>query len=282
MSNVAAPPSAGAFSVQTAPLSINGQTLAGGVGINYDLGPSVAGQTAQAFSFINQQNQMDQAFLGQTITQGQNYFQAQTTPITAGIAQAVQASAAAQPSVNQAILATFQGSSPQPGGGAGGFASTLLSSFSSLIKRLSNTQAQLSNNSLAIIQSNNQASIASSNASAHSGGGGGGCYITTAICELEDKPDDCDELRALRAWRDQVLCRIEGGRDLIARYYREAPAIVAGIMARADRRQVLEHLRAAFLNDALIAVRNGQDEAALGIYCRMCDFARRYAETHAS
>ena len=36
------------------------------------------------------------------------------------------------------------------------------------------------------------------------------CFITTAVCEEEGKPDDCEELTAFRAFRDGYLksCRL--------------------------------------------------------------------------
>lgn len=54
------------------------------------------------------------------------------------------------------------------------------------------------------------------------------CFITTATCMSEGKPDDCRELTAFRAFRDGWLTE-HGGEDLIAEYYEKAPAIVTCI-----------------------------------------------------
>lgn len=54
------------------------------------------------------------------------------------------------------------------------------------------------------------------------------CFITTATCEHEGKPDDCAELTAFRAFRDGWLTE-NGGEALIAEYYDVAPGIVACI-----------------------------------------------------
>ncbi|MBQ6430741.1 MAG: hypothetical protein IJJ99_02535 [Oscillospiraceae bacterium] len=54
------------------------------------------------------------------------------------------------------------------------------------------------------------------------------CFITTATCAHEGKPDDCAELTAFRAFRDGWLTE-HGGKDLIAAYYENAPGIVACI-----------------------------------------------------
>lgn len=54
------------------------------------------------------------------------------------------------------------------------------------------------------------------------------CFITTATCRYEGKPDDCAELTAFRAFRDGWLMA-HGGEALIAEYYEKAPGIVACI-----------------------------------------------------
>ena len=54
------------------------------------------------------------------------------------------------------------------------------------------------------------------------------CFITTATCEHEGKPDDCAELTAFRAFRDGWLTE-HGGEALIEEYYDIAPGIVACI-----------------------------------------------------
>ncbi len=59
------------------------------------------------------------------------------------------------------------------------------------------------------------------------------CFITTAVCELDGKPDDCAELTAFRAFRDGWLSETEAGRALVDEYYEIAPSIVQ-IMTRCD------------------------------------------------
>jgi hypothetical protein len=64
--------------------------------------------------------------------------------------------------------------------------------------------------------------------------GGAVCFLTTAACEVVGLPDDCWELRTLRRFRDRAMPRLPSGAEDIARYYREAPAIVAALRRRAD------------------------------------------------
>ena len=55
------------------------------------------------------------------------------------------------------------------------------------------------------------------------------CYITTAVCLQDGKPDDCAELTAFRSFRDGYLRSCPDGPGLIDEYYRLAPQIVLRI-----------------------------------------------------
>lgn len=63
----------------------------------------------------------------------------------------------------------------------------------------------------------------------------GFCFITTAVCEAEGKPDDCAELTAFRAFRDGYLRAQPDGPALIEEYYAAAPTIVMCIDVCGDR-----------------------------------------------
>lgn len=61
------------------------------------------------------------------------------------------------------------------------------------------------------------------------------CYITTAICRRDGKPDDCAELTAFRNFRDGYLRACPDGPSLISEYYNMAPGIVLRIELSDDR-----------------------------------------------
>lgn len=67
---------------------------------------------------------------------------------------------------------------------------------------------------------------------------GSPCFFTTATVGTLGLSDDCWELRSLRAFRDGPLAKTAGGRALAARYYAEAPRLVAGVNRRSDAAQV--------------------------------------------
>lgn len=70
--------------------------------------------------------------------------------------------------------------------------------------------------------------------SSSSGSGGAGCFITTAAVGAVGLSDDCWELATLRRFRDTVLLPDADGRQLVADYYRLAPAVVERVNRRPD------------------------------------------------
>ena len=58
---------------------------------------------------------------------------------------------------------------------------------------------------------------------------GGWCFLTTACVQYLGLPDDCEELTVLRKFRDGYMSDLEGGRQMIHKYYEIAPGIVEAI-----------------------------------------------------
>ena len=56
------------------------------------------------------------------------------------------------------------------------------------------------------------------------------------------KPDDCEELTALRGFRDGYMKKTEEGRALVEEYYRIAPEIVKEINASPKRDEYYEYI----------------------------------------
>lgn len=105
-------------------------------------------------------------------------------------------------------------------------------------------------------------------------GGIGGCYITTAICQADDKPDNCDELETLRAFRDGWMKGQPGGVELIREYYDTAPAIVRAIKRGRNPNEVFAFLRDQFLGLAVAQIKVGDNAGALNTYKRMVATAK--------
>ena len=84
------------------------------------------------------------------------------------------------------------------------------------------------------------------------------CFITTAVCEEEGKPDDCAELTAFRAFRDGYLRSCPDGPALIAEYYDIAPGIVTCINLASDRKETYRAIRENYLAPCYEDLQNGR------------------------
>lgn len=94
------------------------------------------------------------------------------------------------------------------------------------------------------------------------------CFVTTAICAFEGKPDDCAELTAFRAFRDGWLTD-NGDEDLIAEYYEIAPAIVHAIDYCDDRETRYADLRRDYLTPCYEALARGDMQSCRSRYVEM-------------
>lgn len=54
----------------------------------------------------------------------------------------------------------------------------------------------------------------------------GGCFISTAVCQSQNLPDDCDELTTLRYFRDNQLLNDEKTTHLVYEYYEKSPKLI--------------------------------------------------------
>lgn len=103
------------------------------------------------------------------------------------------------------------------------------------------------------------------------------CFITTAVCKQEGKPDDCAELVAFRAFRDGYLSACPDGPALIQKYYRVAPSIVTIIDLCTDSQAVYGEIREKWLGSCYEALQKGCWQACKADYTDMVEtLERRY------
>lgn len=95
------------------------------------------------------------------------------------------------------------------------------------------------------------------------------CFITTAVCDELQLPDDCRELTTLRRFRDVHMLASSDGRELVERYYEFAPAMVAAIDAHETRSEIYRKLRTLYIEPAVLAVEAGDNHEAERIYTSM-------------
>lgn len=54
----------------------------------------------------------------------------------------------------------------------------------------------------------------------------GFCFISTAVCQAQNLPDDCFELQTLRGFRDHQLLNDNSLKELVFQYYEISPKLV--------------------------------------------------------
>lgn len=95
------------------------------------------------------------------------------------------------------------------------------------------------------------------------------CYITTAVCEHQNKPDDCYELTLLRSFRDGYLLQSAEGEAMVHEYYDVAPSIVKHIDRRADAGQIYEGIWQQYLSPCIHLIENEKNEECVDLYKKM-------------
>lgn len=95
------------------------------------------------------------------------------------------------------------------------------------------------------------------------------CYITTAVCESRQKPDDCYELSLLRSFRDDYLLKSDEGAKMVDEYYDVAPSIVKHIGKRENAAEIYESIWQQYLSPCIRLIESGQNEECVDLYRHM-------------
>lgn len=207
----------------------------GGVAVNYDLGPSVATVASQAYSFLNNGFTADANLETNAITGAQSLVKSVASPVID--------MASTQQQFNDTVL-------PK------------------LFTQLNQQNFTLGSQALQTQAETAQASIAASNAEAANapkGGGGGLCFITTAVCDTMQLPDDCEPLRVLRYFRDTYMQATQERRAEVRQYYALGSILED---ARLSREGAVYLLR-EYIAPAVMAIKRGEFDTAYQIYKAM-------------
>lgn len=100
------------------------------------------------------------------------------------------------------------------------------------------------------------------------------CFITTAVCEHDGKPDDCYELTAFRSFRDNYLRFQPGGEELIDEYYSVAPVIVNCINYCDDSDLRYREIKEKYLDRCLADIESGDLEDCRRRYTDMVNYLK--------
>lgn len=86
-----------------------------------------------------------------------------------------------------------------------------------------------------------------------------GCFITTAVCDIFGKSDDCYELTTFRNFRDNWLANQSDGNSLIYEYYAIAPQIVDKINCLHNAKEIYNQIWEKYLVPCLNFIELGDN-----------------------
>lgn len=100
------------------------------------------------------------------------------------------------------------------------------------------------------------------------------CYVTTAVCRNLNKGEDCEELRLIKAFRDDYLAATKEGEALIEEYYDIAPTLVRRIDKDAEAQAKYLWLWNTYLAPCVAYIKRGENENCRETYCEMMEVLR--------
>jgi hypothetical protein len=112
----------------------------------------------------------------------------------------------------------------------------------------------------------NQGPLANCHDGSHGSPDDYGCFLTTATVSTIGLPDDCWELRQLRAFRDRFAARGPRQQAAMRRYYAISPGIVRTLAARPDGAATWRRFYFSAILPAALAARLRCDRVALALY----------------
>lgn len=108
-------------------------------------------------------------------------------------------------------------------------------------------------------------------------GGGEGCFLTSACVNYSGKPDDCEELTALRSFRDTYMKSTDEGKKLVDEYYAVAPKIVEKIDS-SDKKELYYRYIRQVIDKCVCLIKHNELERTLSEYKSMVLFLKKEAD----
>jgi len=95
------------------------------------------------------------------------------------------------------------------------------------------------------------------------------CFITTAVCSIQNKPDDCPELTLLRNFRDNWLLKQKRGQELIKEYYEIAPEIVKSIDNLENKESIYTMIYEKYIQPCIVFIESNKENECMDLYKNM-------------
>lgn len=101
-----------------------------------------------------------------------------------------------------------------------------------------------------------------------------GCFLTTAMCSILGKKDNCYELETLRKFRDEVLKKTDSGRKIINDYYSIAPEISLKLMNHKDKKCIAVFMNNHYIKPILSLIKHKDYNHAINMYIEMVRYIK--------
>lgn len=98
------------------------------------------------------------------------------------------------------------------------------------------------------------------------------CFITTAVCARQNKPDDCYELNTIRWFRDNWLMNEVDGPELIKEYYFVAPNLVEKVNNLPNSDHIYQLLERKYINKCVELIEQHEFAKTKNLYTGMINF----------
>lgn len=95
------------------------------------------------------------------------------------------------------------------------------------------------------------------------------CYLTTAMCKVLGKEDDCFELETLRQYRDSYMKHDEKFDPALEDYNKIGPIISEKIMNDENKEQIALIMKYIYIDRAIFHIANNENIEAYNVYLDM-------------
>lgn len=101
-----------------------------------------------------------------------------------------------------------------------------------------------------------------------------GCFLTTAMCNILGKEDDCYELETLRKFRDNILKKTSYGKAIVEEYYKIAPGISVKLINHNDKESIALYMNNHYIIPIIVLINHKNYDSAINMYIEMVEYIK--------
>lgn len=102
-----------------------------------------------------------------------------------------------------------------------------------------------------------------------------GCYLTTAMCQILGKADNCYELETLRSFRENYMRMTDEGKELLKEYDIISPPIASKLLKLKNKMDIANIMLCDYINTSIELINNNDNEAAIIKYKDMVLYLKK-------